>query len=967
VEGVPDNQQIWLSWTAPLNNGGAEIWDYAIEYSSNSGVTWLPFNDGNSAAARALIYGLVNGTSYLFRVAAINQGGTGSYTQSIQEIIPRTFPSPPTAVTGAAGDGKVILSWTAPGSNGGSAITDYVIEYSPNGTDWTPFNDGTSTAVSATVTNLTNGIAYFFRVAAVNAAGNGYSSENSPSYAPYTVPEAPTTVSGTPGNGEVGLSWTAPRSNGGSAITNYSYQFSSNGGATWSASALTNSTSASLSVRRATNATSDIFRLAANFTVQGLTNGVSYIFRIAAVNAAGTGEWKYTDTVTPLLNLGILPSPQETAAFLISDNHKRYAENFCASGRLSSGSAQSGSTVKQCYRRVSPCTKKPGTPEPDLGSGMCTGNYQTVLEIPYVGAFIHNSNAPYRWRGFGSGFDFESERRVLPGGPTTYYLNLGDGTTITLIPHTSPGVYRAQDLRLNNSLFYISSLEATEITPENETIVYRPTSRSGGFEIAEIRDSYGIVNAYTRLVDGRLESIKNQFEQKIQFTYDSNGNLAEVLDFAGNKNTFEMISQSNLYGQLTFFLKRVNLSANSGKYELSFGEASVISPGNYNASSPALIYFGNVDRIVKVRNPNGSQMDLVYNYYGDLSGITDEKGQITTVGYSANEVTIKTLYSTMVETFANGKLVATSEKLNTESSSLRTAFSRDSLDRVTSIAYPNGVNVDLEYQCGSGVFFGGGCDKDDLRKYNIIKVTRSNGVTTQKTTMSYASSVGDVQFDIQNVEAELPDGKKVTSSFSYYGSAPYHRLQTQTVNGVTTSYVYNDKGDLTSITNPEGTVTLEYNELGLMTSESDVFSRKTTYGYDSFGNLTSITDSFGRTKSASFDPLGRVTQVNSPVSVMNKIYGPSSENSYQETSSVRLGNIITSVTTNSSFTTEGQAQSTRVDVKVGGNNLYQISQSYNPAAGFFVPSAVTVTTPTAENVTLKDSNNDTRAQASPVP
>ena len=77
------------------------------------------------------------------------------------------------------------------GANGGSAITDYVVEYSSNGgTSWSTFADGTSTVTSATVTGLTNGTAYTFRVSAVNAAGTGAASATA-SATPSAVVSAP--------------------------------------------------------------------------------------------------------------------------------------------------------------------------------------------------------------------------------------------------------------------------------------------------------------------------------------------------------------------------------------------------------------------------------------------------------------------------------------------------------------------------------------------------------------------------------------------------------------------------------------------------------------------------------------------------------------------------------------------------------------------------------------------------------
>ena len=73
------------------------------------------------------------------------------------------------------------VSWTAPSSNGGSAITDYVVQYTTSaGGSYTTFSDGTSTTTSATITGLTAGSTYYVRVAAVNALSTGtYSSESS--------------------------------------------------------------------------------------------------------------------------------------------------------------------------------------------------------------------------------------------------------------------------------------------------------------------------------------------------------------------------------------------------------------------------------------------------------------------------------------------------------------------------------------------------------------------------------------------------------------------------------------------------------------------------------------------------------------------------------------------------------------------------------------------------------------------
>jgi hypothetical protein len=81
-------------------------------------------------------------------------------------------PTVPGAPTPVAGDEEVSLTWTAP--TGGSAPTDYVVQYSSDGgANWTTFSDGVSTDTSATVAGLTNGTAYIFRIQAINVLGEG--------------------------------------------------------------------------------------------------------------------------------------------------------------------------------------------------------------------------------------------------------------------------------------------------------------------------------------------------------------------------------------------------------------------------------------------------------------------------------------------------------------------------------------------------------------------------------------------------------------------------------------------------------------------------------------------------------------------------------------------------------------------------------------------------------------------------
>ena len=275
-----------LSWTAPSSNGGASITDYTIQYSSNSGSTWSTWSHTASTSTSQTVTGLSQGTSYIFRVAAVNSVGTGSYSSNSSSVTTWGVPGAPTSVSGSSTvNNQVALSWTAPASNGGTSITDYVIQYSSNsGSTWTTFADGTSTSTSATVTGLTSNTSYIFKVAAVNSVGTGsYSSNSSSVLVRPTTPGAPTGLSATVvSTSQIDLTWSQPSDTGGSTITDYTIQYSTDN-TTWTT--FSDGTSASLSA-----------------SVTGLSSNTLYYFKVAALNAQGTGSYSSSTSKATLPN-----------------------------------------------------------------------------------------------------------------------------------------------------------------------------------------------------------------------------------------------------------------------------------------------------------------------------------------------------------------------------------------------------------------------------------------------------------------------------------------------------------------------------------------------------------------------------------------------------------------------------------------------------------------------------------------
>ena len=209
--GIAGDKMVMLTWSAPLNNGGAGITGY--DYRMDGGDWQL----GNTDLTRT-VGDLTNGQNYSFEVRARNSEGHGQAARTTATPNPQ-LPGMPQGLTASAGDGQVILSWSAPTTGG--APTGYEVRSMVDGrySGW----DDAASMTGHTVMDLTNGTEYTFEVRAENDRGYGpaASATATPMAAP-TTPGVPQSLTASAGDGRVTLSWTAPAT--GSAPTAYDYR-----------------------------------------------------------------------------------------------------------------------------------------------------------------------------------------------------------------------------------------------------------------------------------------------------------------------------------------------------------------------------------------------------------------------------------------------------------------------------------------------------------------------------------------------------------------------------------------------------------------------------------------------------------------------------------------------------------------------------------------------------------------------
>jgi hypothetical protein len=135
---------------------------------------------GSPTGTTLEVTGLAAGTPVRFRVAALNTIGQGTWSgEAAATPLPKPAVTVPTAPTGLAATvssnrSTVKLTWKAPASNGGAAVTDYVVQVSVLPVfGWFTYNDGVSAGTTATITSPLPGLKLSYRVAARNSAGLG--------------------------------------------------------------------------------------------------------------------------------------------------------------------------------------------------------------------------------------------------------------------------------------------------------------------------------------------------------------------------------------------------------------------------------------------------------------------------------------------------------------------------------------------------------------------------------------------------------------------------------------------------------------------------------------------------------------------------------------------------------------------------------------------------------------------------
>ncbi len=269
-----ETDEVTLTWGDPGNNTITryQVRSKVTDCDDCTYTAWanIAVTDPDAPPTGYTVTGLTSSTAYRFAVRAKNVGGNGAAAT----VTAATLPAAPTNLLPVPGDGAVTLSWSNPG---GDTIARYQVRSKVTDSDdstytaWTDIDGSGADTTEHTVTGLTNGTEYTFKLRARNASGPGQ--ESTATATPRAPPAAPEGLSATAGDGQVTLSWTNPGDN-----TIRKYQYSTDGGGTFNhmnGSSYTTTT----------------------HIVTGLSNGTAYTLALRAVNASGNGNPADADAI----------------------------------------------------------------------------------------------------------------------------------------------------------------------------------------------------------------------------------------------------------------------------------------------------------------------------------------------------------------------------------------------------------------------------------------------------------------------------------------------------------------------------------------------------------------------------------------------------------------------------------------------------------------------------------------------
>lgn len=337
-----------LSWVDVVTETG-----YEIERSLDN-TTWALIGTTSGNVTTFNDTGLSAGLTYFYRVRATNSAGDSPATSTAMITTPIAPVAPSGVVASAVNGAQIDVVW-----NNVASETGFRVERSLNGsTDWTIVGTTAVDVLSFSDTTVDSATTYFYRVFAVNVAGDSSPSSSASATTPAIAPSVPIGLVATAaGYSTISLLWNdVPNDNG------YKIERTLDG-VTWTEIGTT-------------------ARDVASFSATGLLANATYGFRVRATNNAGDSAYSaFASSTTPAFVEQVIDNASSTGVTVIGSWSTITGSANFSGNALSDGNSGKGSKSVRFTPNL-----PAGTHEVFLRWSAATGRSDTVpVDVIHAG------------------------------------------------------------------------------------------------------------------------------------------------------------------------------------------------------------------------------------------------------------------------------------------------------------------------------------------------------------------------------------------------------------------------------------------------------------------------------------------------------------------------------------------------------------------------------------------------------
>jgi RHS repeat-associated protein len=355
--------------------------------------------------------------------------------------------------------------------------------------------------------------------------------------------------------------------------------------------------------------------------------------------------------------------------------------------------------------------------------------------------------------------------------------------------------------------------------------------------------SYGYDEGATN-TNGNLTSLVRQGEVPVRFTYNSNGTRATATDAKGNVTSYGYDSHGNL--------TMITPPAPLGQVTVTYDSLSRVHTITDGKGQTRTYTYDPLDRVTRIATSGGPTIDYTYDDDGNLAAQTDPSGTYT---YSYDNVN-RLIQETQPNATVNYGYDAASNLTMLTDSSGSTTYSYDNDERLASLLEPgsmspigfgyddNGQRTAVDYPNGTSLAMG---FDSSQRLTSIVGRVRASGQVLTSFTYHYTGTGGGDTALRQSVDVQYPGETAYTVNYGYDN---LDRLASAAGGGHSYGYAYDANGNMTSKTVDGVTTSYTFNNANELTSSG--------YGFDANGSQTNGAGVFSM---ASYNPLDQLTSI----------------------------------------------------------------------------------------------------------